>query len=65
MVRIVAGEMELVGERGDKKAKGGSKKKTKKNKLVGRGSGSRSGKRRSRRKEHVMLSASCRRSAFD
>lgn len=61
MVRIVAGEMELVGERGDKKAKGGSKK----NKLVGRGSGSRSGKRRSRRKEHVMLSASCRRSAFD
>ena len=62
MVRIVAGEMELVGERGDKKAKGGSKKK---NKLVGRGSGSRSGKRRSRRKEHVMLSASCRRSAFD
>ena len=62
MVRIVAGEMELVGERGDKKK---SKRGKQKNKLVGRGSGSRSGKRRSRRKEHVMLSASCRRSAFD
>ena len=37
MVRIVAGEMELVGERGDKKAKGGSKKKTKKKQVSRQG----------------------------